>query len=219
MTARQAIEAGQLLMSKRDHFLSLLLAVYYNYYGPDRYYTILSQGGVGAGDKDTFLHAARALGNNFYVVSEPVLDLGHPAPDGGILGAAMAQADPMQDYALTSQGIWRIKDFSVARPPRPFFIHANRPKLNPGNGLFGEKTQGLDGRPGRMWTLSQDLLERFEFDAEKAFWEEIVTVACDLERAFSSWQWQRGICESVQEHWNATFGNPAMEKPRFTKES
>lgn len=219
MTARQATESGLLMMSKKRHFLSLLLAVYYNYYGPDRYYEILSQGGVGAGDKDTFLHAARALGEDYYAVSERVLDLGHPAPDGGVLGSAMLHFDPVQDYALTSQGKWRVKDSSVAKPPRPFFVHANNPKFNAGHELLkGRKADNQRGKHGRLWTDSKEALQLIGFDVEKMMWEETKAVTCNLEHAFFSWQKKTGLCESVQSRWTATFEDPSVETPKFTQD-
>ncbi|KAG0672004.1 Crossover junction endonuclease mus81, partial [Pichia californica] len=37
-------ESGQLFMSKKKHFKALILSLYYNTYGPDYYYPLLSQG-------------------------------------------------------------------------------------------------------------------------------------------------------------------------------
>lgn len=50
-------ESGQLMISKRTHMKQLLLALYYNYYGPTHYYPLFSQGAAGEGDKETFLAA------------------------------------------------------------------------------------------------------------------------------------------------------------------
>lgn len=56
------VEAGQLLVSKRMHAGTLLLAFYYNFYGPDYYYTLQSQGFLGFGDKgNDFLSSQRSI--------------------------------------------------------------------------------------------------------------------------------------------------------------
>ena len=63
-------ESGQLLISKKKHLSSLLLAAYYNVYGPGYYYPILSQGAPGEGDKETFLAGAIVLHRPWYRVKE-----------------------------------------------------------------------------------------------------------------------------------------------------
>jgi alpha 1,2-mannosyltransferase len=44
MNFRRASESGIILYSKRRHAAGLLLATYYNYFGPDFYYPLLTQG-------------------------------------------------------------------------------------------------------------------------------------------------------------------------------
>ncbi|KAJ5946799.1 hypothetical protein N7454_003638 [Penicillium verhagenii] len=170
ITARQSSETGVFLVSKKTHFLPLLLAAYYNYYGPSHYFRLLSQGGPGEGDKETFLQAATAMGAPFYAVSERVQAIGHQLGEK-LAGSAMAQSDPREDYALTSQDKWRTKDPNVAPPPHVFFIHANYPKFNPGDNVFGtgwETTPTLkeDGSDGRAWTAPLDTIQRFGYDIE-----------------------------------------------------
>ncbi|KAL4975204.1 mannosyltransferase putative-domain-containing protein [Aspergillus desertorum] len=208
-TARQASEAGIILIRKKTHFPTLLLSVYYNYYGPDYYYTLLGQGAPGAGDKDTFLHAATALNQPFYAVSETVIDLGNITPwnDQIAINAGFIQADPIQDYKLTSMGKWRVRDSSVSKAPRAFFIHAGAPEFNPGNELLGRKLRSFDGKPKRMWTYPPEAMRRLGFDAEKMFWEETLNVACSMENVFQSWKGKRSICDRVRKHWDAVFGS------------
>lgn len=62
------VESGQMVWNKRLHWKSLLLATYYNYYGPDLYYTLINHGYAGWGDKDTFPLALRALNESYYSV-------------------------------------------------------------------------------------------------------------------------------------------------------
>ncbi|KAH9815315.1 glycosyltransferase family 71 protein [Teratosphaeria destructans] len=61
-------ESGEMLWDKKRHWRSLVLATYYNYHGPDLYYTLLNYGYAGYGDKDTFPLALRALNEPFHFV-------------------------------------------------------------------------------------------------------------------------------------------------------
>ncbi|EAW13440.1 alpha-mannosyltransferase [Aspergillus clavatus NRRL 1] len=218
MTARPATEAGMLLVSKRDHFLTLLLAAYYNYYGPSHYYPLLDQGAPGEGDKDTFIQAAAVLGEKYYVVQEPVSDLGHPASDGGVIGAAMLHADPIQDYYSSQPTKWYRKSRVADQPPRGFFVHAYSPEFNPGEDLLGPKSRNRDGSPGRVWTAPKKAIQRFGYDVEKAYWEEAKTVGCTLEHSFGTWESKSGVCSGVQAHWKAVFEDRSAENPMFTTE-
>lgn len=221
MTLRASSETGVFLISKKNHFFTLLLAAYYNYYGPSHYFMLLSQGAPGEGDKETFLQAASAVGEPFYAVSERVQAVGHVKEGGGIAGSAMVQSDPVEDYRLTSEGKWRVKDPSVAKPPPVFFIHANYPKFNPGDNLFGHNwetapTLKPDGSLGRAWVVPAETIRAFGYDAEKAYWEEIKWVSCNFERHFKSWRGKSGICDQVLDYWNSVFAQPHDDDPKFT---
>ncbi|KAK3943223.1 mannosyltransferase putative-domain-containing protein [Diplogelasinospora grovesii] len=61
LTSRTSSESGMMVIDKARHPDTLLLAAYYNYYGADYYYALLSQHGPGEGDKETFLQAALVL--------------------------------------------------------------------------------------------------------------------------------------------------------------
>ncbi|CAK9440368.1 uncharacterized protein LODBEIA_P44680 [Lodderomyces beijingensis] len=69
-------DAGQLLINKRVHFKTLVLASYYNYHGPDFYYPLLSQGASGESDKETLIAAAHKLELPYYQVSEFAREFG-----------------------------------------------------------------------------------------------------------------------------------------------
>ncbi|KAH8427253.1 alpha-mannosyltransferase [Aspergillus melleus] len=223
MSERQSSETGEILISKKTHYRTLLLAAYYNYYGPSHYFRLLSQGAPGEGDKETFLQAASAVGEPFYAVSERVQAIGHPKEEGGIAGSAMAQSDPIADFAMTSQGKWRVKDPSVDRPPRVFFIHANYPKFNPAENVFGNKwettpTLRPDGTDGRAWIVPEDALKRFGSDAERAYWEEIKWVSCNPEIEFKTWANKPETCENVVGYWHNVFAEPHDNDPKFFEE-
>lgn len=59
-----SVELGQMVISKREHFRGLFLALYYNLNGPHYYYHLLYQGTPGDGDRETFVPA-------FEVMNEP----------------------------------------------------------------------------------------------------------------------------------------------------
>ncbi|GES62873.1 alpha-1,2-mannosyltransferase [Aspergillus terreus] len=205
---RQSSESGELLLSKKTHTKSLLLSTYYNFWGPDFYYPLLSQGAAGEGDKETFVAAALALGEPYYQVTEPICAIGH-GTKGGLAGSAMVQFDPTEDYALTQQGEWRVLGTSKAAPPRAFFIHANFPKFNPAT-VFN-KDQSVtpafadDGSYTRAWTIPEEVIQDFGVDVERRFWKEIVWTACELEHKFDSWKGQKGICKQAKRYWTAMF--------------
>lgn len=207
MTERASSETGELLFSKTTHQRSLLLATYYNYYGPTHYYRLLSQGGPGEGDKETFLAAASVMNETFYATSESVQPIGHVKNDGGIDGSAMVQYDPVQDYALTQKGLWRVKDNSVAESPRPFFVHAHFPKFNPAT-IFrqGGPTKDSNGKDRLAWTDQERTIKGLGIDLERRFWEEIKWTACELEDKFKSWQESQDICKNARDYWNHIYG-------------
>ncbi|QDS77562.1 hypothetical protein FKW77_001292 [Venturia effusa] len=90
-------EAGQLLIDKRRHLRTLLLATYYNVWGPEYYYPLLSQGAMGQGDKNTFESAAIVLGIPYYRVTTPAKSLGRM--DGELFrGSGVVQFHPLDDY-------------------------------------------------------------------------------------------------------------------------
>ncbi|THC97347.1 hypothetical protein EYZ11_003181 [Aspergillus tanneri] len=145
--------------------------------------------------------AATAIGEEFYTVSEPIVDWSHPhAPT---IRPAMLQADPIEDYERTRQENPCVKDHCVTGSVRGFFIHAHDPEFNPGEVLL-EKTLH-NGKPTRIWTNSVDALQRIGYDAEKVTWEETKTVACTLEHALDSWKDRSGVCEGVKKHWDEVF--------------
>ncbi|EMG51068.1 hypothetical protein G210_2905, partial [Candida maltosa Xu316] len=147
-------ETGQILINKRVHFKTLVLSMYYNYYGFDYYYPLMSQGAAGEGDKETFIAAAHKLDLPYYQVSEFTREFG---PINGRTGKhevfGMGQYDPIVDYYMATnkdkQGnsidynsplpekyapndednIVSNYDFHLYKSSSLFFLHANWPKF------------------------------------------------------------------------------------------
>ncbi|OAL33810.1 hypothetical protein AYO20_06986 [Fonsecaea nubica] len=239
LNERAAVESGEVMYSKAKHQLSLLLAAYYNYYGPTYYYPLLSQGAPGQGDKETFAWAATALKQPFYAVHQRVMALGRFDSSGNYLGSAMAQHDPVADYAFTNaygpphertQDIDTGKDnhFDIqASDVKPFFIHANFPKFDPAT-IFdhqmvdfsgevsgaGGPTRDTNGTNVRCWMDKGRAIELFGFDVEYRFWQEIKITACENEHQLGTWKGKQGICERTQKYWNDVFGSDAALEDR-----
>lgn len=107
-------EAGLLLINKKTHFNVVLLALYYNLNGPKGYYPMLSQGGAGEGDKDTWALAAHVLKRPWWQVStQPRKMYGTWVKDRNwIVDSAIVQVGLLDDYEgllglVWGQDVWR----------------------------------------------------------------------------------------------------------------
>ncbi|TQN74941.1 Alpha-1,2-mannosyltransferase MNN23 [Colletotrichum shisoi] len=164
---RRSSESGILLYDKATHADDLLLATYYNWFGPDCFYPLLSQGAPGEGDKETFLHAA-------FVLSQPFWDVRTP----------MRQADPAEDFALFNATAFHNHaredpDESKRRAAKTFFIHHNLFKLDVSSlSATSDPMFRLDaeGRPGRLWGPGGGgrLIEDSGFDVERRMWDVVL---------------------------------------------
>lgn len=103
-------ETGQMVISKSRHFRALVLALYYNYYGPDTYYPLFYQGGAGEGDKDTFIPALEVFQEPYTVVDKDPLALGFksgPNMDGDFVETTITQYAPTSaKYHLKAWKQW-----------------------------------------------------------------------------------------------------------------
>lgn len=215
LNERASVESGELLYSKAKHHMSLMLAAYYNYYGPKYYYPLLSQGAPGQGDKETFAWAATALKEPFYAVHEPVMALGRHDTSGEFLGSAMGQHDPIADYTFTqAHGAphQRVGEADSSSVVKPFFVHANFPKFDPST-IFdhGGPTRDTNGSNVRCWGGQDQAVKLFGFDAERRFWEEIKATACEYEHQFACWKGKQDICARTQSYWGDVFGSEGTQ--------
>ncbi|KAK5128056.1 hypothetical protein LTR85_005173 [Meristemomyces frigidus] len=117
-------ESGQVVWNKRRHWKALLLATYYNYHGPDLYYTLLNFGWAGWGDKDTFPLALRALHEPFYTIPhapESVWVSGRVDDRRvGMLQMAPPSSVSQSDLAAQDDDEWEAN----AGRTTAFFLHA-----------------------------------------------------------------------------------------------
>jgi alpha 1,2-mannosyltransferase len=201
---RPTIEAGQVLVHKRKHMETLVLAGYYNAYGSNYFYRLLSQGGPGEGDKETFGAAALVLNASFYTVLEPPRALGIRNE-----GAAVLQFDPQQDWNLNPANPNKPDD---AGGEKVFFVHASwPPKLNAKHNF----------RNQRQWGYESKSIEWFGEDLEPYVWGQMVDMACDDKVQFRDWgdksQPAREdgvpICDQTKKSFNDMFGWEYGSKP------
>ena len=190
----KSTESGQLLIDKKRHLSTLLLAVYYNLYGPSYYYQILGQGAPGEGDKETFLAAAVALGQPQYRVKHDLTALGfREEKTRRFHGKGMVQYHPSDDYAQ--------------QDARAFFLHANTPKMNAGHLLYEEDELCMPEtrKRIRIWGTEQSTVGMFGFDVERVVWQELVSMACELQSILSVWSSKKRLCQKAKSHFEAVF--------------
>ena len=207
---RSSTESGEIFYSKSKHDLSIMLATYYNYYGPEFYYPMQSQGAPGEGDKETFLWSAVALSEPFYTVKTGVAALGYWTTTHEWRGSAMLQFDPTQDMQIVEGH----GEFANSDRPRPFFVHANFPKFSPAT-IFqsesfgaGGPTRDADGTIRRIWHENITVaIALFGFDLERRLFEEIRDIACEYESTISAWKGEEDICANATIYWQTLFEN------------
>ncbi|KAF2396360.1 nucleotide-diphospho-sugar transferase [Trichodelitschia bisporula] len=179
-------EAGQLLVDKRRHLKTLLLAAYYNVWGPGWYYPLLSQGALGQGDKTTFEAAAVVLGMPYHRVQTPVRAVSRVV-DGKERGSGMVQFAPGPEAGVA-------------------FLHANTPKMNAGHLVDeGDLVDGV-GRHLRLWGGEEEQVALFGEDLERRVWGVLVEGGCRLEGVVEEWKGRGGVCGRLRGHWEAVFG-------------
>ncbi|KAL9012153.1 MAG: hypothetical protein Q9173_003066 [Seirophora scorigena] len=215
--AIQTVDAGQMLWNKEKHWKALCLSAYYNYFGPDYFYTLLTQGGPGWGDKDTFPTAFRALNANWTLVSHRLETQRYDDGTGKGMGTGMAmmQADPAH-----SEGF------------KPLFLHSNFVKFSVRRLMCAECMEDAsalsaqDRSEGKSVVFKGHIMDRNsairnqmrhgkrvfatktgdemndmgKLDTEKDIWRVMERVACV--GAFS----EEKICARTRGHLETTFG-------------
>lgn len=138
-------ETGQMMIDKQKHMATLVLSMYYNFYGPDYYYPLLSQGAAGEGDKETFIAAAHKLELPYYQVNEFNREFGPLQGQNKHEFFGMGQYDPIVDflegehnrraspegsYAEHNEDSFKSQyNFHYYKSSSLMFMHANWPKF------------------------------------------------------------------------------------------
>jgi alpha 1,2-mannosyltransferase len=184
---RRSSESGIIMYNKATHIQSILLAAYYNWYGPDIYYKLLTQGSHGEGDKETFLHAALGMGQPFYDVKEKNGIFGRWINDT-LHTAGMIQHDPVDDLKLQRHREAhdgepkKDKDDKVV-PAKPLFIHHNLWKMDffdLGDDISPIHLRDKDGKLTRTWGDQKDMYKRVGFDVEEMMFRTLIDAKCKV---------------------------------------
>ena len=176
---------------------SLCLAAYYNFHGPDYYYTLITQGFAGWGDKDTFPLALKALREDYYMVP---FDLSTMFINGTTTGVAMMQADPANQMKY-----------------EPLFLHTNIIKWNPREffciGCAGDEVEPVSAsdiereesfihkqliKPSRIYDYG--VPKNLDVDPEPLLWKSMEYNVCK-----SIWK-NNELCKQVRNHMERAFG-------------
>ena len=193
ISTRASSESGQILLSKSKHVSTLLLSLYYNYYGPSHYYKLLSQGSVGQGDKETYLAAATALNTSFSAVTTSVEELGyHNNDDHKFKGCGASHFNAEDDYAIHT-----LRDRTLTSPRRAF-VHAQTYRMNAAQVVEYWHSE----INGRMWGPKEAMKEKFGRDLEKQLWAETLAVGCQYPGYFSDWKANMGVCREIGRVYN-----------------
>ncbi|TLD08153.1 hypothetical protein PspLS_11987 [Pyricularia sp. CBS 133598] len=184
LTERRSSESSVIMIKRSKHGDDLVMATYYNLWGPDRYYRLLSQGSPGEGDKETFLQAALLLDKPFWDIRTNVGILGRWLNET-FVGYGMKQADPKEDYRLFSaapRGKHDAKAQSEEVQARKMFLHHNNLKIDmPSLEIIMGDAMKLnkEGKLNRLWGDDDTLIAQSGYDVEKGMWEEILRYHCD----------------------------------------
>lgn len=152
--AELSTESGELIINKHTHGKTILLALYYNFYGPNLFYKLFSLGEQGEGDKDTFVAAAVVTRQDYYQVKSFIKTFGYADSDDKFQGVSMGQRNPLidrkhyEDHVLALLEKDSFKSLSIADQIEQmkkfenedfdqhnsiplFTVHCNYPKLDP----------------------------------------------------------------------------------------
>jgi alpha 1,2-mannosyltransferase len=185
-SARASTESSIVLLNKDTHRESLLMMVYYNYFGPDYYYPLLCQGSHGAGDKETFVQAAMAVELPWYQVKTGVAGLGY-FDDNNYRLSGLAQMDPRTDFMYKPPSKSHIHGSdrwdglgAPVEKVKPLFVHQNMHKLDPKRILKmdGTEARTRDGKYTRLWGKVEGIMDMFGYDVERRVWEVVIEEGC-----------------------------------------
>lgn len=222
-SSRRSTASGQMMLDKDKHRESLLMMVYYNYYGRDYFYPLLSSGSRGAEGMETVIPAAMAVGLPWYQVQTRAQAVGR-TEDGRFRASGMAQADPAADFEekthpTTKSGVSENQNQNVPHPTRfrrtkslhrpnairktsqPIFMHHALQSLDPAKILTDTDStaQTRSGQPTRMWGSRAEMQEVFGYDFEARVWSVMAVEGCREDR-------ESEMCERIRAYVESVFG-------------
>lgn len=216
MYSQQSTESGAMLINKATHAAPMLLSAYYNRYGPEHYYWLLSQGAIGHGDKDTYMAAIRHFGLPVYQVRQTPRRIGYRC-NGGERPIASAQSHPFDDWLIASQNVSTLHPnhqmLQNAPMPRILFVHGNLPKNDAVSLMDWHIPKDWDdqlfcdhgtGSAHRQWGPKEFTLYHYGYDAEKSMWDQMRWLACEHESGVKRWKEGKSVdCndKAIETNW------------------
>ncbi|KAL7665702.1 Alpha-1,2-mannosyltransferase MNN2 [[Candida] zeylanoides] len=190
-------ETGILLINKTTHLKTLLLCLYYNVFGPQYYYPLLTQGSAGEGDKETFIAAASVMHEPWYQTEKTFKWCGYSRKgDNGksdFSSKALGHYDPIQTKQ-NPDGNENELDI--------IFMHLSYPKLLPSwltdNHELQYKPDPETGAPGEHIRMYQDVYRSAQYDFDLRILQLFT----------------QGLCPNYYDDK----GNPIDAEPNVTKE-
>ncbi|SGZ54611.1 CIC11C00000000963 [Sungouiella intermedia] len=210
-------ETGQMVFSKREHFRSFILSLYYNVYGESHYWRMFYQGSPGSGDRDTFVPALHVFNEPYHIVEHATWLAGFREESGRFQETTIVQYEPTSTSKFadswrswlrskgmdsrqmydqdTGQARSQLEEFKnemgekLTVTPKVQFLHIHRPKLNP---VFMTKPEGyFDCFKQRNLDLHGHYAEHFgETDWELRFNLIVQWVAC---KGINSDNWWKSV--------------------------
>ena len=180
---RRTCESGQVVVDKRKHFESLVLASYYNWFGDmdeKGWYRLITLDGMGTGDKDTFVVGAMTLGRPFHFTERPL----------ELLQASYLNGTRWREDTSVWNGA--MGQFSPLNQDEIMFMHMHMPKMN--FQLSHDISNDLVFARADAWNV------QFKNGAplvEQKLWECIKWVECDS--VFTIKNDPRDICAKIKE--------------------
>ncbi|TVY58637.1 Alpha-1,2-mannosyltransferase MNN22 [Lachnellula suecica] len=201
MTLHAGSESGQIIVSKKRHGRTLLLALYYSIFGEKQYFYLFNQGGHGEGDKDFWVHAAKALDLPYYQVREATVEMGGQVMEWYYVG--IAQSHPGDDYARQL----KAPDTTTRVTPEAkiALIHHSWTKLSPAFMILQRYNRVWE----RMWGTQAQTIEKYGYDLEDEVWQEVMYVGCGAVRFLPAKE-DREQCEKLTSIWKAVLGNDTL---------
>ncbi|KAL9122736.1 MAG: hypothetical protein Q9187_000717 [Circinaria calcarea] len=192
----RTVESGQIVWDKHRHWKSLCLATYYNYYGSRYYYTLISQGWAGWGDKDTFPMALKAYREPYYQVPHDIITA---FVYGTTHGVGMVQSNPANDTSaeplfLHSNIVkWSVEEFlCLGCPPSTNKASSTSALENTGSPIHSHLKEGKR-------IFATESFKEAGMDPEPLLWKCMEYSACR-----SVWGSSQ-LCKQTRDYMTKTF--------------
>lgn len=160
-------ESGMMLINKQHQLDTLLISLYFNIYGFDYYYPLITQGSAGQGDKDTYIFAAHGANKPVYQLKQSVSFVGRFTQRGEFKSGALGQCDPMTE----NEEIARKDNLKSIGCSKQMFLHLSVPKFYPNTIL------------DFLYEDDSHVIEfdgvSFPYDFELQIWEIMCQLLCD----------------------------------------